>query len=91
MRLLLSNVNRERGCFSAAICPNPAAPSELIAQHAGSMTVVPDNGKPLSPQAAVTVGAPGTGPPVGYGSVGTVAPGTSGKSAGCRRCSCPAR
>ena len=47
-----SNVNRERKCFSAAIRPDLAAVDGQIAQRAGGMAVVPDNGEPLSPQAA---------------------------------------
>ena len=43
------------------------------------MAVVPDAGAPLSPQAAVTAGEPGTGAQAGYGSASTVAPGTSRK------------
>jgi hypothetical protein len=45
-------VNRERACFSAAIRPNFAPPGGQIAQQAGSLTVVPDAGEPLSPRAA---------------------------------------
>ena len=47
-----SYVNRERGCFSAAIRPDSAARGGQIAQPAGSMAVVPEAGEPLSPQAA---------------------------------------
>src|SRR6476646_3864730 len=48
----MSSVNRERGCFSAAIRPNSVSVGGQIAQHAGRMAVVPDAGEPLSPQAA---------------------------------------
>jgi hypothetical protein len=47
-----SHVNREPGRFSAAIRPNSTALDGQIAQQAGRMAVVPDDGEPLSPQAA---------------------------------------
>ena len=47
-----SYVNREHGCFSAAIRPDSVSLGGQIAQQAGRMAVVADAGEPLSPQAA---------------------------------------
>jgi hypothetical protein len=60
-------VNGESKSFSAAIRPNSMSVGGQVAQQAGSMAVVPDNGKPLSPQ-AVTDGDRAT-------AVGTFLPG----------------
>ena len=49
------------------------------------VTVTPDT------LAALVAGDPGTGAQAGYGNVGTVSPGTSGKYGWRPRCSCPAR
>jgi len=69
VRLVLSNVNRERGCFSAAIRPNLAAPGGQITQHAGRMAVVPDNGPP-SPVIFADSSAGSTGPQLLYQAIG---------------------
>jgi hypothetical protein len=77
----VSNVNTESKYFSAAIRPSLVSVGGQVAQQAGRMVGAPENGEPLSRQAAVTAGEPGTGDR-GVGrpaSITTVSPGSGGR------------